>query len=347
MRFLRLLALLLVALGPACGQSSTFTNPLLPAGADPWAIYHAGSYYYMHTTGRDLSIWKTASLAQLGQATKTTIWTPPVTGPYSKEIWAPELHFLSGKWYVYFAADGGNNNDHRLYVLENPAPDPTTGKWTLKGELKTPGNKWAIDGSVFESKGQLYALWSGWEGDENGRQDIYIARLSNPWTISGPRVRISDPRFGWEQHGLLPRFAPGEPAMVLVNEGPQFLASPNGRLNVVYSASGCWTDFYALGLVWAEPGADLLNPASWHKEPQPVFRAQHVKGTYAAGHNSFFNSPNGKQHWILYHANAEPGQGCGSDRSPRMQPFTFAADGAPVFGDPLPLSEVLSVPDSK
>lgn len=340
-RFLLFIALLLA--GRAWGQG-TFTNPLLPSGADPWAIYRGGSYYYMHTTGRDLSIWKTPDLARLSTAAKTTIWTPPATGPYSKNIWAPELHWLAGKWYVYFAADDGRNANHRLYVLENPAADPTTGQWTMKGELQTPDNKWSIDGSVFEHRGQLYAIWSGWEGDQNGRQDIYLARMSNPWTITGKRLRISTPTQAWEQHGLLPRFGAGEPAYILVNEGPQFLASPNGRVNIVFSANGCWTDFYALGLVWASPTTNLLDPAAWHKTEQPVFVAREVKGTYAVGHNCFFTSPNGQQNWLLYHANSAPGQGCGRERSPRMQPFTFALDGTPVFGDPLPTDQSLSTP---
>ena len=346
MRLTLVLAACSLAFSQAWGQA-TFTNPLLPSGADPWTTYKDGSYYYMHTTGRDLTIWKTPNLSQLNQAPKTVIWTPPTTGPYSKSIWAPELHYLAGKWYVYFAADDGHNENHRLYVLENPAADPTTGEWTFKGELKTPDNRWAIDGSVFEYRGQFYAIWSGWEGERNGRQDIYLARMSNPWTITGPRLRISDPRYPWEQHGLLTRFGAGEPAYILVNEGPQFLASPNGRVNIVYSASGCWTDFYSLGLLWADPKADLMNPAAWHKEPQPVFTAKDVKGTYAVGHNCFFDSPSGQQHWILYHANTFAGQGCGRERSPRMQPFTFSLDGTPVFGDPLPIDQSLSAPGAQ
>jgi GH43 family beta-xylosidase len=31
-------------------SETTFTNPLLPAGADPWCIYKNGYYYYTHTT---------------------------------------------------------------------------------------------------------------------------------------------------------------------------------------------------------------------------------------------------------------------------------------------------------
>ncbi len=336
--------LLFLLLIPTLLQAQTFKNPLLPAGADPWSFYKDGYYYYMHTTTRDLNIWKVKDLSELPTAQKVTVWTPPTTGPYSKEIWAPELHFLKGKWYIYFAADDGRNRNHRLYVLENTAADPTQGTWTMKGELKTPENKWAIDGSVFEHKGQLYLTWSGWEGDENGRQDIYLCKMSNPWTCVGPRVRISDPQFEWEQHGSLYRPGPDDKPIVLVNEGPQFLKSPNGRINIIFSASGCWTDYYALGMIYAAPDADLMNPSSWKKHPTPVFWANNVKGTHAAGHNSFFKSPDGSQNWILYHANSEAGQGCGKERSPRMQPFTFSANGTPVFGSPLPTSVELSIP---
>lgn len=336
--------ILFLVLFPVLIHAQTFKNPLLPAGADPWSVHKDGFYYYMHTTGKDLSIWKTKDLSKLGTTAKTTVWTPPATGPYSKEIWAPELHFLQGKWYIYFAADDGRNRNHRLYVLENLSSDPTQGTWTMKGQLKTPQDKWAIDGSVFEHKGQMYLTWSGWEGDENGRQDIYLCKMSNPWTCSGNRVRISDPQYDWEQHGLLTRPGPDDKPMVLVNEGPQYLKSPNGRVNIIFSASGCWTDYYALGMIYAAPNADLMNPASWKKHPAPVFWANNVQGTHAAGHNSFFKSPDGSQHWILYHANSEAGQGCGRERAPRMQPFTFAANGTPVFGNPLPLDIELSIP---
>ena len=81
-----------------------------------------------------------------------------------------------------------------------------------------------------------------------------------------------------------------------------------------------------------------------HKHQNDTDWANNVKGTYAAGHNSFFKSPDGSQHWILYHANSEAGQGCGKERAPRMQPFTFAANGTPVFGNPLPLEVELSIP---
>ncbi len=322
--------LLLLAALP-CFAQDTFTNPLLPAGADPWAIYKDGWYFYTHTTGRNLTLWKTRNLAQLAQAEKRVVWTPPPGTPYSREIWAPELHFLRNKWYLYFAADDGRNRNHRLYVLENRSADPLQGEWTLKGKLTTPGDKWSIDGSVFENRGKLYLIWSGWPGDENGRQDLYICRLKNPWTAQGPRVRISTPELPWERIGDLAKPGPDDKPHVDVNEGPQALTRAN-RVFIVYSASGCWTDSYALGMLHADANSNLLDPNSWTKSPRPVFRALNADGTFAAGHNSFFTA--GNQDWILYHANPGPGLGCGGRRSPRMQPFTWYPDGFPNFGSP-------------
>lgn len=312
------------------------TNPLLPSGADPWSIHRDGFYYFTHTTGRNITLYKTRDLADLAKAEKRVVWTPPPDTAYSKQLWAPELHFLQGKWYVYFAADDGQNRNHRMYVLENASPDPLQGEWTFKGKLTTPGDKWSIDGSVFSHRGRLYFIWSGWPGDENGTQNIYICRLKNPWTAEGPRALISTPTHAWERVGDIARPGPDDKPHVAVNEGPQALVR-NGRVFIVYSASGCWTDAYALGMIHAPGRANLLNPASWTKHPTPVFAAPNAGGTFAAGHHSFFTSPDGKQDWILYHANPAAGLGCGGRRSPRMQPFSWGADGMPAFGTPVRL----------
>lgn len=325
-------------------EVKTFSNPLLPAGADPWCVYKNGFYYYTHTTGNNITLWKTKSIAGLPTAIKKVVFTPPKTGPYSKEIWAPEIHFLRDKWYIYFAADSGRNDDHRLWVIENDSADPLLGQWILKGKLTTPGDKWSIDGSLFEHKKQLYFIWSGWEGDKNGQQNIYIAKMQNPWTIQGTRVRLSAPDLPWEMHGDLTDA--NNPPHVNVNEGPEVLSHGN-KLFLIYSASGCWTDYYALGMLTASAANDPMDPLSWKKSQVPVFRQSKENGVYAPGHNSFFTSPDGKESWILYHANDMPGQGCGRFRSPRAQRFTWNPDGSPIFGTPVKAGKMLAVPSEK
>ena len=218
-------------------EPETFTNPLLPSGPDPWSIYHEGYYYYMHTLGNRLDLWKTKNIADLKTAERVTIWTPPKEGMYSKEIWAPEVQFFNNKWYVYFAADDGNNKNHRLWVLENSSADPMKGTWEFKGKITDETDQWAIDGSVFEHKGSLYMVWSGWEAFNPKRevQDIFIARLKNPWTVESKRAKISSPTLPWERYwSNSTAWKPNNP--VYVNEGPEILKHKD-QLFLIYSAS--------------------------------------------------------------------------------------------------------------
>ena len=314
----------------------TFTNPILKSGADPYSTYKDGYYYYTNTLGNRLVLWKTKNLADLSSAEKKTIWMPPENTEYSHEIWAPEVHFVNGNWYVYFAADDGKNKTHRIYAIENSSEDPMEGDWIFKGKIAAPSDKWAIDANIFEYKDQLYMTWSGWEGNDNGRQNIFIAKMKDPYTIDGKRVEISSPTYDWERNWK------GGPE-VYVNEGPQFL-SHNGKIFIVYSASGCWTDFYTLGLLKFDGSDNLLNASAWKKNPEPVFKSAPENGVYAPGHNSFFKSPDGTEDWILYHANSNPGDGCGPKRSPRMQKISWNNDGTPDLGTPVSEDTVLEMP---
>jgi GH43 family beta-xylosidase len=342
-RYLSLVSVLALSLFVAAAQTTkdTFKNPLLPTGADPWVMTYHGTYYYMNTTGRNLTIWKTSDITDLANATKKVLWTPPATGPYSRDIWAPELHRFDGKWYIYFAADDGENSTHRIYVLENVTEDPLSDNWIFKGKVADSTDKWAIDASAFESHGHMYLIWSGWEGDVNGSQKIYIAQLSNPWTISSPRAMLSYPKYPWERVFTNPR-KPNSPH-VLVNEGPEILQH-EGKIFLTYSASGCWTDDYELGVLEADANADLLNSRSWTKFDHPFFKQDPKVMVFGTGHNGFFKSLDGKEDWIIYHANAESGDGCGGTRSSRIQKFTWNIDGTPNFGTPVSTNTVLAKP---
>lgn len=320
---------------------STFTNPLKSSGPDPWVIYKNGWYYYMNTFvsndgENELRLWRTKNMAKLSIAENKTIFKPENGKPYSKQLWAPEIHFFDGKWYIYFAADEGENLHHRIWVLENNSDDPYRGEWVLKGKLTDPGDHWAIDMTVIDYKGKRYAAWSGWQNYNNAEQDIYIAELENPWTMKGDRVLISKPKFSWELHGKVPvawQKNTGEPPYLKINEGPEFLVH-NNKLFIVYSANACWLD-YNLGMLEYKGSGGLLNAKSWIKNAKPVFEQAPENGVYAPGHNAFFKSPDGKEDWILYHANPGPDDGCGEKRAPHMQKFTWNKNGTPNFGKPV------------
>lgn len=313
-----------------------FRNPVLSSAPDPWVFRKDDWYYFTHTTGNSIRLYRSRTISDLSNAEVKTIWSPPLTGMNSKNIWAPEIHFLDGKWYFYYAADDGNNDNHRMWVLENSSPDPFSGTWLDRGELELPDDRWAIDGSVFSHEGQLYFVWSGWEGSTNGRQDIYITTMSDPLTANGTRINLAQPEFAWEKNGAPPE----------VNEGPQFIQHGD-KVFLTFSASGCWTDQYTLGLLYASAEADILDPASWTKLQNPVFQTNASGQAFGPGHNGFFKSPDGKEDWIIYHANSSSGLGCGSARSFRMQKFTWDENGFPFFGEPAPLNSSLERPSGE
>ncbi len=309
-----------------------FYNVLMQDGADPWVYRHTDGYYYFtKTTGGDVTLWRSRTLTGVDAGERKTIWFPPASGPASKGLWAPEIHYLDGKWYVYYAADDGNNANHRMYVLENASADPFQGTWTNKGQITDSTNRWAIDGTVLVVGSEKYFLWSGWEGTVNDKQHLYIARMSSPWTLSSARVRISTPTYTWETN-----------TSPQVNEGPQVIVR-NGVISLVYSASGSWTDNYCLGLITARVGTDLLNPASWTKRSTPLFRSGN--GLYGPGHHAFTKSMDGTEDWIVYHT--ARWQGAGWTRNIRAQRFTWNADNTPNLGVPAAPNQPIPLPSGE
>jgi GH43 family beta-xylosidase len=325
----------LVSTGGRVGWAGeVFSNPLLDTGADPWVTYDRGYYYYTNTMGDRLQIWKTKDITELRSAATKVVWRAPANGPNSASIWAPELHRLNGKWYLYFTgSDRAHDDDeHRhQFVLENGSADPLSGRWVERGMLVTarPG----IDGTVFSDHGQLYFVYSAYVGPKS---DLVIAPMVNPWTLSTTQVDIAQPTFDWEKQG-------GRQIL----EGPEFLQGRRGQRILLYSASACWSDDYSIGMLTAAAGANLLDAASWKKTSEPVFKASSQNSVYAPGHNGLFKSPDGREDWIIYHANSAPGQRCDSRRAPRIQRFTWRKDGLPDFGVPAPAGVPLPGPSGR
>lgn len=320
-------------------KETTFANPLLSSGPDPWVTKKDSFYYYTQTDGDKIRIWKTKAMSQLSTAPFVTIWNKPASGPNSEHVWAPELHFLDGKWYMYYTAGATpDQNTQRLFVLENSAADPTTGTWVDKGRISDPAaDFWAIDATVFEQNGNRYLLWSGYASATDFVQRIYIARMQNPWTLATGRTLISSPQYPWESIGSPPA----------VNEGPEILKSSSGKTILVFSASGCWTDDYSMGMSLLKDGGNPLNAADWVKSSNPAFTKKPENGAYGPGHCSFFKSPDGTEDWIIYHANSLPNQQCSPTRNPRIQKFTWNGDGTPAFGEPVKIATPITKPSGE
>ena len=314
---------------------NTVQNPVAPTGNDPWVVAHEGKYYYCYSSPvwffGGVGVAEIPSLDKISTEGGSQVYTAPAEEgadlSHSFEYWAPELHYIRGEWYIYVACDDGNNETHRMYVLKGTSQDPTD-PFEYVGQITDPTNKWAIDGTVLELNGELYFIWSGWEGDVNVAQHIYIAHMSDPCTIDSERVMLSTPEYSWEKNGN-----------PLINEGPTVLQH-DGKTFLVYSASGSWTDFYCLGMLTLT-GDDPLNPAHWDKNNRPVFQRR-VGVCYGPGHCSFTTAIDGSV-WMVYHGNLVSGTGW-EGRSVWISPVTFDADGTPIFGKPqqtvqLPVAE--------
>ncbi|QDT74124.1 sulfatase-like hydrolase/transferase [Lacipirellula limnantheis] len=313
-----------------------FANPIFE-GADPWIIQHDGKYIACLSDGnRAVALHFSDDLTKLGP--KHIVWEAPATGPYSREVWAPELHHLDDRWYIYVAADDGDNRNHLSYVLESKGDDPL-GPYELRGPIYTgddpaqkKDNRWAIDATVFEHHKNRLLIWSGWAADSD-EQWLYIAPLKSPWELAGPRVRLChNADHQWERVGELPDQRG-------LHEGPQILQH-DGRTFIIYSASSSWQPTYKLGMLELQRDGEPLNPADWIKHDQPVFVG--TEDTYGVGHASFVKSPDGAEDWIVYHAKRDRSDGWA--RAVFAHPFTWGADGRPCFGAPVKAGELLKLP---
>ena len=301
-------------------------TPLVLQRADP--LIHrtpTGKYYFIATAPEfdRIELRSADSLHDLGKSQAKVIWRKHTTGAMGANIWAPELHYFDNTWYIYFAAgDAEKPALIRMYVLANRNADPLQGEWEELGRVKTARDSFALDATSFEHKGQRYLVWAQKDPEEKLNSALYLAKLISPTQVGEREVEISRPELDWEIQGYK------------VNEGAAVIIR-NNKIFISYSASA--TDHrYAMGLLWADADADLLNSASWHKAPQPVFSTNEALGRYGPGHNSFTLADDGQTDIMVYHARdyltlqgtplTDP------NRHTYIRPLEWRNDGFPDFG---------------
>jgi len=279
----------------------TYNKPWIMQRADPYIYRHTdGSYYFTASVpAYDRIVLRRAShLAGLPDAEEVEIWHCHESGPMSQHIWAPELHYLDGHWYIYFA--GSSKDDIwalRPYVLECADADPVTGTWKELGKMERADadefsfEAFSLDGTVFENHGKHYYVWAEKVGVGKQISNLYIAEMENPHKLKTVQVLLTTPDYDWERIGFW------------VNEGPAVIKH-GGDLFLTYSASETGAA-YCMGMLTASEDSDLLDPRSWKKERRPVLATDASLGIYGPGHNSFTVDEEGND-ILVYHARTEP-----------------------------------------
>ncbi len=300
-------------------------NPVIAKGADPYCVEKDGVFYYCWSGGGGVKVSKADSLDKISTSGGSLVWKPESGKMWSSDIWAPELHYVQGNWYIYVAADDGENANHRMYVMKGTTQDPTD-PFEFVGKITDSTDMWAIDGTVLQVKDELYFVWSGWPRENSGNhQELYIAHMSDPTTIDSERVSICAPDKAWESP---------------LCEGPIAIYK-DGDIYLLYSGNGSWGAKYSIGYLKLKAGADPMKKASWIKNPSPILSQNMV--AQGPGHCSTVTLEDGSI-WIVYHANLPNQTGDGnwwSKRSVWLGEVKFQKDGSIK---PMQVQKVVNLP---
>ena len=275
---------------------TAWNAPFIAQRADPYVLREGNQWYFTASVPEydRIALRRADTLEGLRDAEEVVVWRAHDSGVMSVHIWAPELHRLDGRWYLYFAA--GEKEDIwniRPWVLECTGDDPLKHPWVERGMLRRADGDafsftdFSLDMTVFDHNGRRYCVWA--EKVSVGRKisNLYIAEMADPLTLKTPQMLLTSPTYAWERHEFW------------VNEGPTFVTHGD-RVYLTFSASDT-SPAYCMGLLWADADADLMDISAWHKLNHPVFTTDPAKGLYGPGHNTFFTDADGEV-YTSYHA---------------------------------------------
>lgn len=196
------------------------------------------------------------------------------------------------------------------------------GEWNFISVI-TP-DIYCIDPTLYTAPdGKQYLCYS--RVDNEYGQVLEICEMISPYLCSQEKVTIAKAELDWEcvspysgNHSIL--------------EGAFFLER-NNRLFIIYSANGCWSDNYALGVL-VYVGGDICDANNWKKLSKPLLT--YGNGVYGPGHASFFESPDGTEIWCAYHGMKSSNDTLmPATRYLNLQKVEFNLIGFPVMGKPV------------
>ncbi len=349
----------------------SFTNYLRKNNADPFMFYHDGYYYYTATGATSVSLIKVANIVDIKTVAGHTILSPD---SYT-DLWSPEIHYFSADeigeeyagWYMFVGAkekdaSGTIAENQRQYVAKCLDGDNFLGRWgdPVTGEVNVLRKMTFANGgyndnalcggsSPIRINGKVYLTFVSEKGRGTSEfhQTINITTFETPWNITGTPVEICRPDYDWEKNGYwYGENANGEmtwwPQVV---EGASAVYSNSGDVYLMYTGSGYWTTWYALGYL-KFTGTNPLSKSSWTKNKNPVLQRVETlteESVNGCGHGSYFTDHAG-QMWVAYHGYI--GVDTSSKRFSFVEPIYVTSSGVSIgnkTGHPAAVDKVYKV----
>ncbi|MBO5487475.1 MAG: family 43 glycosylhydrolase [Eubacterium sp.] len=330
--------------GTAMEKKGTKSEIFIADRADPYITKGPDGYYYFTASypmrgaadkeGSDrIILRRSETIEGLKTAEEKSVWDESESSISHRFIWAPELHYIGGKWYLYYAASGSANNrwDINCHVLMCAGDDPYNDDWVEKGKFQAASGDsisftgFSLDMTYFECNGKSYVIWAQKVGNSN----LYMAEVNpeEPWKTTTKAMLLTKPEYYWEK------------VSIPVNEGPSVLIH-DGKVIVAYSASATGPE-YCIGYLYADEKANLLDKKSWTKQKTPALTSEDLVDEYGPGHNSFTKDEEGN-YIFVYHSRAkecyEGNCGYGTEdplydpcRSARIRKVQWDENGLPIL----------------
>ena len=181
-----------------------YLSPLVPQRADPYLYKFNKKYYFTATCPEydHIELRCADTINGIATATPRTIWVRHNTGKMASHIWAPEIHYIMGKWVIYFAAgELPGIWEIRPYALICEGDDPMEDSWVEAGMMQAAEGDpysftdFSLDMTVFEHRGKWYTIWAQKVGTVNGISNLYIAELENPVKLRTVQVLLTTPDY--------------------------------------------------------------------------------------------------------------------------------------------------------
>ena len=314
-------------------QRPAFPFPLAEGYGDPVIFFWEGKWHFLGTNDNldDIGLYvreadSVEGLFAPGVREHLILPFDPARG-FEQTFWAPEWHLIGGEAYILFAVSGHawgpqchlmklkkGGSVIRAEDWEDPVPVVRMDGSPLSADGIT------LDMTFIRAESGAYVIWSyrrhiGTPKDTGSM--LYIATVDpdEPWRLTSEPVLLTRPLYGWENV-----------AGTINNEGPHALIQDR-KVWLTYSGGSANAYTYALGLLSADGGDDLLRPSAWTKAIAPVLSFYSVPGEYGPGHNSFF--VNGQGEWMIaYHGETALD---GHLRCDGIRRVHFRRDGSPYL----------------